>query len=144
MAFYPVPFDVVGVEFFIEFLPEVFVLYRFFVCGFPAVLFPVGHPFGDAFAHVLRVGGDNDFAGSGQGFEAFDGGHEFHAVVGGFVFSTIEFFFSAVVTHECAPPAGAGVAAAGTVGKYFYCVCHFSVLRIILVEGSTARRLGKS
>src|SRR5258708_6673496 len=56
VALHPVPFDPVPSRQLVEALPQVDILDRLLAGGAPVAPFPVVHPLGDAFLHVLRVG----------------------------------------------------------------------------------------
>src|SRR5690606_7921098 len=56
MPLHPAPVDAVASGRRVQALPEVAVLDRAAAGGLPVAAQPVGHPFGDALAHVLRVG----------------------------------------------------------------------------------------
>ncbi len=86
MPLYPVPLYSVFLFNFIKYLPEVCILDRFFVGGFPAASFPVMDPFGYAVADIIAVGKHIHGAGLFELFQRPDGGREFHTVVGGMGF----------------------------------------------------------
>ncbi|MDT4867555.1 hypothetical protein FQZ97_1024740 [compost metagenome] len=128
MPAHPLPGHLVAVHLFIEHLPEVGVLHRLLGGGLPAALLPVGHPLGDAFHHVLRVGHQGHFTGALERGQALDGGHQLHAVVGGIALPTPELALGALVDQQCAPAARAGIALAGAVGIDLYQFAHLSLM----------------
>src|SRR3546814_10351788 len=56
MPLHPAPIDLVASGGRVQALPQVAVLDRCAAGRLPVAAQPVGHPFGDALAHVLRVG----------------------------------------------------------------------------------------
>jgi hypothetical protein len=119
VAFDPLPVDLVTGYGGIEALPEVGVFEG--VGGFggaaPAEAAPFIDPaFGHGVDEVFGVGVNGDVTGGAQGFEAGDGGEEFHAVVGGEGEAAGEFAAVLVVKEDGAEAAGAGVATGGAVG----------------------------
>ena len=63
---------------------------------------------------------DFDAASAFQGFQTFDDGGQFHAVVGGLGFAAEEFFLVPAVAQQRAPAACAGIAFACAVGVEVY------------------------
>ena len=63
---------------------------------------------------------DFDAAAAFQGFQAFDDGGQFHAVVGGLGFAAEEFFLVPAVAQQRTPAACAGIAFACAVGVEVY------------------------
>ena len=64
-------------------LPQLHILDRLVIGGFPALLFPAENPLGDAILDIGAVGIEIDFAGTFQRVERRDGRQQLHAVVGG-------------------------------------------------------------
>lgn len=116
MTFYPLPFDVEKGAQAIKLLPEICVLHRFFLRGFPAVFFPLVNPGSDAGLDVIGIRCDPQGARPFDGFERFNDGSEFHAVVGSMRFCAAEHFFMPAITHEYTPTADAWIAFAGAIG----------------------------
>ena len=113
----PLPVNLVLVRRFVKALPQILVLHRFLVRGFPTAAFPVGEPFGDAFFHVLGIGRERDLARTLERFERLDRGHEFHAVVGGLALGAVEFLLVIVLEQDRAPAPGSGIATASAVSE---------------------------
>ena len=59
---YPMPAHLVLLRDAVKSLPQVNVLHRFFIGGFPAPAFPLRHPFGDAGFYISGIGRQVDFA----------------------------------------------------------------------------------
>lgn len=116
MAPDPVPFHVVGGRGCLQPLPEFGVLDRLAGGGLPAVPLPVGDPLGDPVSDVLAVGVDSRLDRALQALEAFDCGHQLHAVVCGLRGAARELFFGAAPAQDRAPAAGARVSRACPVG----------------------------
>jgi peroxiredoxin len=121
MAFDPAPFDVVRFGRRQQRLPQIDVLDRFLVGGFPAAALPAMHPFGDAVAHVDAVGPQPHAGGPFERLERFDRRRQFHAVVGRRVFAARQFLFDPAKAQQRAPTAGTRIAAASAVGEDFDC-----------------------
>ena len=82
MAAHPVPAHLMLVDRGIETLPQIVVLHRLAVGGFPAVALPLVDPAHDAVAQVLAVGVNVDHARPLERFQRRDRRHQLHAVVG--------------------------------------------------------------
>src|SRR5580700_7502068 len=115
MALGPGPLDLVPGGKLVQLIPQVLVDHRLLGGGLPSVLFPAVNPGGDAVLDVLGVSDDLDLAGLAEGAEAFDGGAQFHAVVGGGGLGSGELAGVAVEAENAGPAARAGVAYAGAV-----------------------------
>ncbi len=124
MAFDPLPLDLMSGERAVETLPEIDVFHRFFLCGFPAALFPVMDPAGDALTHILAVGAQDHVAGLFQRFQRHNCRHQLHAIIGGEPVTGAEQFFVLAVAQNRAVAAGTWIAKAGSVGEYFYLLAH--------------------
>ncbi len=109
VALHPVPGDVMRREGRIQPLPQLHILHRLLVGGFPAIALPAVNPLGDAVFDVGRVHMHLHLAGPLEGFKRRDGAHEFHAVVGGLGFAAGKFLARAVEGKNGAPAAGAGI-----------------------------------
>ena len=83
MALYPMPVHFVPGQRLLKCLPQLGILHRLLVGGAPAMTLPSMYPFGDTVAHVNRVCIERDGARPLERVERFDGGGQFHAVVGG-------------------------------------------------------------
>lgn len=83
VAFYPMPFDLVGSSRIDQFLPELCIFDGFLVRRAPAVLLPVVHPAGYSITHIGAVRMKLHSARALQRFEAFDRREQFHSIVGG-------------------------------------------------------------
>ncbi|MNY72342.1 hypothetical protein D3C86_2108740 [compost metagenome] len=62
MAFHPFPLDCVMTQRGVQTFPEIDILNRFLIRGFPATLFPVVDPLSNPLTHILAVGADHDIA----------------------------------------------------------------------------------
>ena len=120
VPFDPVPLNTVFTAELIEQLPKVLVFHRLLIGSTPLIEFPARHPFGDAFAHVLRVGSQYHFARVFQRSQRLDRSGEFHAVISGFRFASTQGLFNAAVAQQCTPAAWAGITFARTIGEYLY------------------------
>ena len=98
MAFDPLPLNLVGAEGLVETLPEVDILHRFFIRGFPAAFFPVMDPAGNSLTHILAVGTEHHIAGLRQRFKRNNGRHQFHPVIGGEAIARAEGFLMLAIT----------------------------------------------
>lgn len=124
VALDPFPFYGVALNGLIQPLPQIDILDRLFVGGFPTALLPVMDPTGDALAHILAVSAERHGAGYGQRFQRHDRRHHFHAVIGGQTKSFAEGFFRLLIAQYRAVATGAGVAKAGAIGENFYLFEH--------------------
>ncbi len=95
MTFDPVPFHFVAIAGFIQSTPQVFVLDRFLVGGFPAAGFPAFDPFGHALHHVFAVSVQIHAAWTFVGLQSRNRRQHFHAVIGGVQFTAPQLFFMA-------------------------------------------------
>ena len=86
------------------------------VLSFPAALLPAVDPLGDALAQILAVGEQADPARPLQRLQRGDRRHQLHAVVGGQPLAAGQLAPLALPGQDRTPAAGAGIAAAGTVG----------------------------
>lgn len=124
VALDPFPFNGVSLNSLIQPLPQIDILDRFFVGGFPTAFLPVMDPAGNALAHVLAVGAERHGARHRQRFQRHDRRHHFHAVIGGQTKSFAEGFFRLLIAQYRAVATGARVAKAGAVGENFYLFEH--------------------
>ena len=110
VTFDPLPVDFVFGNLDVEQAPKIVVFYGLLVLGAPAVALPVKDPAADALAEILGVGEESDFAWFLQGREGFNGGLEFHTVVGGGGCAAEDFAFVGAEFQHGRPAARAGVA----------------------------------
>ncbi|MNL58025.1 hypothetical protein D3C87_1816270 [compost metagenome] len=75
---------------------------------------------------------DGDDASALERPQAFNDGHELHAVVGGLEFSAMQGFLVATGAQQDAPAARTGIALASPVGPHF----HFLVDRFVVLHGA--------
>jgi hypothetical protein len=75
----------------------------------------------DGIDDVLTIAEKLDIAGRFQRLSSSDDSHDFHAIIGCIVFAAAGFlaFTGRGVLEDSRPPAGAGVADAGTIGEEF-------------------------
>jgi len=85
------------------------------------------NPLGDAFAKVLAICIEMNGESFLDGFNTFDGGHQFHAVIGGIRFTTGEFFFMVFIAKNGTPTTGSWISLARAVCKNFNNIAHFCV-----------------
>ena len=97
MAFNPFPFDLMRPQRGIETFPQIDVLYRFFICCFPAALLPVVNPLRNALAHILAVRAEYHFTLFFQGFQRNDCRHQLHAIISGEVVALAKGFFAPTI-----------------------------------------------
>lgn len=117
VAFDPFPIDLVDCDGGVEALPEVFVEDGFFVGFFPAAFFPAVEPvLGEGVDEVFGVGVDGDVTGFGEEFEGADGGHEFHAIVGGMIVGSVDLLAEFVEKENGSEASGPGVSAGAAIG----------------------------
>src|SRR5690606_34849882 len=83
MPAHPAPLHLVAIAGRIQCLPQVLVLHRLAVGGFPAARLPHRQPFLDAGADIFRVGEQRGVHRPLERAQRLDGRGEFHAVVGG-------------------------------------------------------------
>ena len=105
-----------------QWLPQVLVLDRLFIGGFPAIALPACQPLRDAVAHVFGVRVEVDVTGFFEHVERLDGRHELHAIVRGAGLSPGEFLALRAVDQQGAPTAraiGVGLGAAVGVDRDF-------------------------
>ena len=100
----------------VQCLPEILVDHRLLGRRHPALALPAVNPGGDAVLQVLGIGDHFHLAGFVQRAQAFDGGAQLHAVVGGVRLAIPTFPSCAVVAQNAGPAARAGVAQAGAIG----------------------------
>ena len=110
------PLDVVLARETIELLPQVRVLDRLAVSGFPAVLLPCVDPVLDALFHILRVGIDRDRAAPLEAFKRANHRGKLHAIIGRVGLAAKELALGAFAAQERSPSAGTGVSLAGSIG----------------------------
>jgi hypothetical protein len=137
VALDPDPFDRVLRGQAVQFAPQVLVLHRLLARRLPAAPLPAVDPLADALLHVLRIGVHPRRHRALQGAQGLDHGGHFHAVVGSDLLAAEQFPFGIALAQDCAPAAGAGIAAAGAVGKDFY---HWST-RCVIDTSALARSL---
>jgi len=115
MAAHPVPAYRMARRRLFQPLPEIAVLHRLFVSGFPAARFPAPDPLRDAFLHIRAIGVEIDAAWAFKRFQRGNGRHHFHAVIGAVGLAAGKLFFRPAIHQYGAPPPRAGIAGAGTV-----------------------------
>ena len=115
MALDPEPGDIMLLLCRIQALPQLSILNRLFVGGFPAVALPAIDPFADPVFDIDAVGREFDIAPLLQRFKRADRRHQFHLVVGGDRLAAPEFFAMEPRNKNGTPPAWPWVARARTV-----------------------------
>ena len=87
-----------------------------FLARFPAALFPVIHPLGDAVHDVLGVGVQHDAAWALERIQGFNRSHHFHAIVGGLGFAAMQRLAVLAGNQQRTPATRARITSAGAVG----------------------------
>ena len=117
MAADPLEGDLVNLQQLQQLLPEIRVEGLFPGIAHPALLFPFGGPaLLDGVHYIFGVGNQKHPAGAFEGGKPLDDGSELHAVVGGAGLPAGELLFPCAADQNRAPSAGAGIAAARSVG----------------------------
>jgi hypothetical protein len=111
----PGPMDVVTVGGLLQFHPQILIHHRFFRCGLPAIALPAMDPGSDAVFQVLRIGDHLHFAGLLKRAQAFNGGGEFHPVIGGIGGGPEHFASMFSEAQYIRPTAWTGIAQAGAI-----------------------------
>ena len=113
---HPAPFHLVAVARGIQRLPQVLVLHRLAVGGFPAARLPHRQPLLDAGAHVLRIGEQRDLHRPLERAQRLDGGGQLHAVVGGLRFAAGKLAPLLAGNQQRTPAPGPRISPTGTIG----------------------------
>ena len=117
---HPMPGHLVARQRGVELLPQIDIFDRPAVCSSPVVASPGADPFRDTRAQVLAVGIKIDRARSLQDIEGFDGGREFHAIVGRMGLAAFEFSLVAIPDQNGTPAPRAGISRTGPIGMDDY------------------------
>src|SRR5690606_26333520 len=122
----PDPVDLVSARRFIQRFPQFLILDGLFRGCKPAIPLPIMDPLCDPVSQILRVGVKFDVAGFFERFQRFDGGGQFHAVIGRVAFAAAQFFPLIAIQQDSSPAAGAGVGRSRSIGVDchlgFFCI----------------------
>src|SRR5690606_23743854 len=106
---YPFPVNLVLLGHRIKFHPQVLIFDGFLPACSPAILTPLGNPFSNPFAKVLRIGMKLDLTGTSQCFQRSYRAGEVLAVVGSRRLIPVKLLRCVTVNQQRRPTAEAGV-----------------------------------